>query len=256
MSLKKICAALLAVLAISALAVSSASAVEETPTTTRAEWYVGTTETNVATLAETKTKEIKAKVAESPVIGNKFLLVSEVGTGPTKIELTATGIECVSCTIENKPITEKAGAAAFATGKLKFTGVTAMLPTTCTVSDENGLNPGTVTTKQLNVHADLMASGERAIQQFIPTAGVSKSFAAFTLEGASCPVAGLYSVTGTLYGVASNKTGVAAKTQGATVTPAIEKELKGGLFIGTKPAELTGKATFFLNPEEFFSVKP
>jgi hypothetical protein len=246
--------ALLALLALSAIGASSASALA---TTSPAKWW-------------TKKGGVEAVLSGSQEIGCSLhpgttaTLNSEVGSPtPQPVELSATGMECLGATIENKKVTEKPELVAFGTGKIKFTGVTVTKPAGCVAEEPTG-GVGHVTTNQLNVHADFMdgpSGAEKAVQQFIPTAGVGAAFASFRLEnatGKTCPVAGLYAVKGTLYTNAAETnpagtlkeldTGFFKATQLAAISPAIETTDGGGLTIGSKAANLTGIGAFSLLP--------
>ena len=238
MSLKKYAAILVAALAISAIVASSASAAV---TTGAVKWYTGASGTTEVTSATA----INATIGES-ALGKKFLLKSKV-SGQT-LELTATGITCNSCTIENKEITGKAGKVASGKGSFTFSGVSVMTPAECTTT-------ATIATKPLVVHADLMI-GERAFQRFIPEAGETATFAQVTLSG--CSIAGTYNVKGSVYSEAQNKTNVFAGSQTNKFTPAINTEAGGALKLGEEPAEFTGNGVFTLGaPNEgvAFGVK-
>ena len=251
--------ALLALVALSAIGASSASAAAST---TAAQWYTGASPGTTLSGSET------INCALHPETTAK--LKSEVGSPAQVLEMSATGMECLSATIENKEVTEKAGKVAFGTGKIKFTGVTVTKPAGCQAEEEaggGGANVGHVTTKQLNVHADFMHEG-KAVQQFLPTAGAGTAFANFRLSNKSpevCPVAGLYSVKGTLFTNAAKTepagtlveigTGHFTKTQLAAISPAIETTDGGGLTIGTKAADLTGVGAFTLKNGAEFTVK-
>jgi hypothetical protein len=249
--------ALLALLALSAIGASSATALA---TTNPAKWWnkAGTTE-SVLSGAETINCSLHP--------GTTATLKSEVGSPtPQAIELLANGMECLNATIENKRVTEKPELVAFGTGKIKFTGVTVIKPSTCRAEEAAG-GVEHITTNQLNVHADFMdgpSGSEKAVQQFTPAAGAGAAFASFRLEnvpGKTCPVAGLYSVKGTLYANAAETnptgtlkeldTGVYKTTQLAAISPAIETTDGGGLTIGAKAAELTAVGAFDIGGLDF-----
>jgi hypothetical protein len=172
----------------------------------------------------------------------------------------------------NKEVTGKNGKVAFGTGKIKFTGVTVTKPAGCE-AEEVGGGTGHITTTQLNVHGDFMheKAGDpvkHAVQQFVPTAGAGTAFANFVLENKTeevCPVAGVYSVKGTLFTNAADTepagtlkeigTGVFRTTQLAAISPAIETTDGGGLTIGAKAAELTGVGAFTLKSGAEFTIK-
>lgn len=130
MSLKKLGAATFAVLLIGAVMASSAFA---TATTTAAEWYTGASPGTTLTGSKT----ITAKIGTNGTVGKKFVLKSTIGTNNVPVEITATGVECVSCSIENKVaakggVNTSSSVVATGTGSIKFTGVTVDTPANCT----------------------------------------------------------------------------------------------------------------------------
>ncbi len=244
MSLRKLGAVLIAVIALSAIAVSSASAAA---TTTAAQWYTKATPSNVETTL-TSAKTLTLSVGNDSEVGEKFQLKTELTSKNTPVTLTATKASCVGCTIENKEVTSKAGKVAYGTGKIRFENVTVSTPENCTVAEEGGTPTGQVTTKALTVHADFM-NGTTAVQQFFPTTG--ETFATFELIGSKCGVTGLYAVKGKLFTNALNPTGTAAASQSARVSPKIEEEDGGGLTIGSKALNLTGTEVLSIGGEDF-----
>jgi hypothetical protein len=247
MSLKKLGTAILAVLVVGAVVANSASAAA---TTTRAEWYTGSG--TGTTLAVGTDLPITAAIKS----GTVFTLKSIIGTKP--IELTATGLECVGCNITNAEVTSKAGAAAMGKGKIKFTGVTAMTPSGCTI--RNGSKTGaveTVETKALQVHADWMnEAGTIAYQQFFPETAGSEVFATIYIQGTGeCEsIQGSYNVTGTVFSQAANATGVGAVSQENTFSPAIQTATGGALKLGANAAEFSGSGVFTLENHAEYNV--
>jgi hypothetical protein len=247
---------LVALLALSAIGTGSASAAAVTEP---AKWFTG---------ASPGTELVGAKAINCSLHpGTIVRLAVEVGGPPTQVlEMDATGMECLSATIENKEVTGKTGKVAFGTGKIKFTGVTVTKPAGCQAEEAAG-GAGHITTAQLNVHADFMheAVGDpvkHAVQQFLPASG--SSFVTFRLEntpGGTCPVSGVYSLKGTLYTNAAETnptgtvkeigTGVFKSTQLAATSPGIETTDGGGLFIGTKAANLTVLGAYNMGGTEF-----
>ncbi len=141
MILKKLGMSLVVVLALGAVMASSAFA---TASTEAKVWKVGTTEGGTSTLTGTKAVTIEKKSGSTnPTLTTKV--------GGTELVLQATGIECQSCTITNESAT-KSGVAT-GTGKIKFTGVTVVKPSTCAVTG------GAVTSNTLFVEAHYMESG-------------------------------------------------------------------------------------------------
>jgi hypothetical protein len=161
---------------------------------------------------------------------NEF--VWEVGS--TLLKLKSTGLECIGCKIENS------GGAAIGTGKLKFTGVTVAVPSTCAVEG------GAVETADVKIRADYMI-GTSDYWLFEPDEGTT--FATFKLikGSGSCVISGTYSITGTDFVKANNATGVLAESQGVTSSGAINAEAGGEIKFGSKKAELNGTASFSLS---------
>ena len=178
MKLKKLGTALVVVLALGAVMVSSASAAAVTEDATWRTGAAGTVLTTVESVNTTGSGE----------------LVTEVGS--TKLVLKATGLECLSCTVQNT------GGTAVGAGKLKFTGVTVVTPAPCAVAG------GSVTTTALNLKADYMgvagptASNNAAL--FVPVEGTRFATVELVKGTGACALAGSYPVTGSQY-VSTNK---------------------------------------------------
>lgn len=246
MSFRKLGMALLVVVALGAIAANSASAAENWSEGTSA-WYTGASpgtklkEKSGETPAETKV--LKTKIDPE----TKLSLLSSVGG--EELTIDATGVNCLSCTIENVT-----GPHAIAHGELEFTGVTLAKPdaTVCSVAT-------TITTKPLTATVG-MKKGSTTIDtvRFAPTAGSTAAFATVTFLGASCPIAGSDKVTGVAYGEALNPTGTFAKLQTVKFSEAIQKDAQlvaNELKFGTNPAYLIGTVSNFLSPEIEFAVK-
>jgi hypothetical protein len=231
-----------ALLAILALAIVGAGSAYAAATTTAAKVFTGPSPGTELTGSKAATLSLES--------GATFK--SELGGPPAQVlEMSATGAECLSCTLENKEVTSKAGKVAFGTGKVKFTGVTVTKPAGCQAEEEAG-GAGHITSKQLNGHGDFM-NGENAVAQAIPTAGAGASFANFRLEnkpGETCSVAGLYSLKGITY-ITWKVTGLFSTTHSGSVSPAIDTANGGGLTIGTKAASVTGTGIVSLGGTEF-----
>jgi hypothetical protein len=120
MRLKTIGVAIVAVLAISALGATSASAVISS------RWFV-----NGAQLAESK----KAGENETTVVTRNADATTglTLGAPGLKVALTATGVNCIGCHIYNR--TEGGALLAKSNGKLEFVGVAVEEPTGCTVKN-------------------------------------------------------------------------------------------------------------------------
>jgi hypothetical protein len=237
MSLKKLGAMVVAVLAIGAIIASSASAAA---TTEAAEWYTGT--------GSGTTLPVGTDQAITASIGTKFQLNSSVGGTP--VELTATGLECVGCKITNAVVTSGTTPVAMGKGKIKFTGVTADAPTGCTVRNESSTGTvGVIETKPLVVHADFMI-GSVAYQQFFPETGTN--FATIFLGGGNCSgIEGPYNVKGTVFSKAVNATGTQATTQENLFSQAIQTEAGAELKLGSVKAELSGSGIFSIGGTAF-----
>jgi hypothetical protein len=254
MSLKKFIPMVIAAMALSALWASSASA---TIGTERAEFY---TNPGSVTLPETTSTTADAEVVDHTETGKQFTLLGKIGVAPNQVEvhLIATGLECVGCVAQNKAVTSKAGAVAFGSGQLRFTGITGT--NGCTVKDGSSTGtPGQVTTKPLFLHADFMHEG-KAFVQFIPQTAGGPFATVYLHEGACKALAGPYNVTGTVFGEAKNATGVFSSQQEIEVSPAIQKTTGAELKLGGNLAELTGTAGFSLTKtageKVEFAVKP
>jgi hypothetical protein len=216
MSLKKLGVALLALVALGAFMANSAFAANEFKEPAKGAWYVGGTK-----LAEGTTKTLN-----TAAIGTQKLNTTVAGT---PLDITATGVECVGCTIKNT------GTTATADGKLKFTGVTVSEPAGCSTTS-------TIETKALTAVLGMNTGGTIATLKFTPEAGSTTAFATVELTGTSCPIAGLYKVTGTAFAKATNATGVFAESQEITLSKAIQ-EAAGtatSLKFGENAAFLTG----------------
>jgi hypothetical protein len=241
MSLKKLGAVMVAVLAIGAIVASSASAAVST---SAAQWYTGTgTGTTLA-----GEQAITASIGTNSEVGAKFVLKSTIA-GKT-VELNATGVECVGCKISNAEVTSTAGKVAIGKGKIKFSGVTAVKPTGCTVRNKTETGTaGVIETNALEVHADWMES-TTAFQQFFPESGTT--FATVYLGGGECEaIEGPYNVTGTVWSQAANATGVQEASQANTFSPAIQTKAGAELKLGANKAELTGTGVFSIGGTAF-----
>jgi hypothetical protein len=241
MKLRKSATAVLLALAVTAAFTASASGAV---TTSAAQWYTGASPGT--TLAGEQA--LTTSIGEYPELGKKWTWHWSF-FGLT-IHITVTGLECVGCKISNAEVTAKAGKIAIGRGKLKFTGVTAMAPSGCTIRNatETG-TVGVIETKPMVVHADWMNT-TKAYQQFFPETG--SSFATIYIEGGGCEaIEGPYNLTGTLFGEAKNPTGVQAGTQEVVFSPAIQTAAGGELKIGTTPFEMTGTGAFSIGGTAF-----
>jgi hypothetical protein len=159
-------------------------------------------------------------------------LVTRVGL--TTLVLKYTGLSCVGCEIENF------GGNAFGHGVLRFTGVTAVKPSTCAVPG------GEIETVELIADAGYMGgAGSGNTVLFEPAA--STEFTTVFLEGPSCSIAGPYEVKGKVFMRTNNATGVYAANQTVTSSGAINADGGGSLEFGVEAAELNGTATFLMS---------
>jgi hypothetical protein len=231
-------AALLAIVVFATVGVGGALAAA---TTTAAKVFTG---------ASPGTELVGSKAATLSLEGGATFQ-TEVGAPAQVLEMSATGAECLSCTLENKEVTSKAGKVAFGTGKVKFTGVTVTKPAGCQAEEAAG-GVGHITSNMLNGHGDFM-NGENAVAQAIPTAGAGTAFANFVLEnapGKTCPVAGIYSLKGTTF-ITWKVTGLFSTSHSGSVSPAIDTANGGGVFIGAKSASVTGTGKVSIGGTEF-----
>jgi hypothetical protein len=230
MKLKKLGMALVVVLALGAVMVSSASAAAVTEDV---QWYTGA---SPGTLLATE------EAATSTGSGE---FISTVGE--TALTLKATGLECVECKIFNE------SGKAEGRGKLRFTGVTVVTPPACAVKSAAGV-VGQVLTEPLRITPDYMI-GTANYVKFEPEPEKTV-FAKFELVKGSgtCPISGPQSVTGTEFVKSVNATGTQASPQGVTASGAINKEAGGELKLGSKPAELNGSASFSLTSGKVFGT--
>lgn len=230
MKLGKLAAGFAVALALSAVGAGSASAAAVTEP---AEWYIGASPGSTLTEDRTLTAAVAA--------GTSFTLHGTVSA--TGVDLTMSGLECVGCKITNAPVTEKAGAVAMGKGTLKFTGVTADLPTGCTVRNGSSTGAvGVIETKPLILHADWMHEG-KWFQHWFPASGTV--IATIWLEGGNCaPIAGAYNPKGTVFSEAKNNTGVQAASQEFVFSPVIQTTAGGEMTFGTSVAELAGTGVF------------
>jgi hypothetical protein len=181
--------------------------------------------------------------------GTAKTLTTEVGSGGLELEssvagipldLKATGISCVSCTVEN------VGTKAIANGTLKLTGVSASEPANCGV-------PATIETKKVKATVGMEeGSATVALIKFVPKEGTS--FATVELTGEKCAVAGLYKLNGTLYAKGSNATGAFGNSQPILFDSEIQESIAKSLKFGENAAFLTGTVSTKLSPEEEFAV--
>jgi hypothetical protein len=177
--------------------------------------------------------ELKVPVTET--------VSAEKAPGETKVELafttlgfklTATGISCVNCTIDN------AVEGGHSAAKLQFTGVTVDEPTGCGVA-------GTLETKSLTDRIKMGVAGhetETFDELFTdPIEGVAQPW--FTLKVTECAAAGNYKISGTVTGHSANATGVEATRQTLRFSETDQINGGGALIIGGKTGQLMGEVS-------------
>jgi hypothetical protein len=206
--LGKFAAALLATTAIGAVLAASAFA---TATTTAANWYTG----SGTLLSGSATLSASASGATT--------IVTAISGVP--IEIQATSVSCVGCSISNSP-------GAHGTGKLRLSGLTLVHPSPpCGVTDP-------IETAALTFEADWM-EGTSALVKIVPTSG--STVFSFTITGppATCPD-GTFPIKGLVFGKTTNATGTQAANQTIQFSSAINSAAGGGLAAGGTVATLTG----------------
>jgi hypothetical protein len=234
MSLRKLGMATAAVLVVGVVSTGSAIGAVETKA---AQWYLGPTAAGVTTLAGSQA--ITTEIAEHPVIGKKVEKVTTIAR--TKLRVVATAFSCVECVMENREVTGKVGKVAYGSGKLKMTGATLIEPAgVCTISSPGAVT-GEIVTKQIVIHGDwrdTTPGNERPYLQFIPAAGTS--FWTIELKGASCAIAGLYNITGSLFGELKSNLGTMSTSQELVMSPVVQATTGAQLNLGANPVTLTG----------------
>jgi hypothetical protein len=220
MRFKKIALALFACLALGAFVANSASA---------AEGEGWTLEGSGVIKSGTHQGVSCSKHSGSSLIFTSTLLGSAV-------ELEAEGIDCVEASIDN---TTSKG---HSEGKLRFTGVKVLKPSTkCGVKNVGG-TLGTLTTEALTdqVIMDPTAGSTTVFDKFSPEVS-GGAFVTIEFAGAECPLNEASApVKGTACGESPNKTGVLLATQ--QLTFGASQQTTGGcaLTLGTKAAGLAG----------------
>ena len=213
MRLKKLGATLIVIGALGAVLASSALAAAVTEDV---QWYTGTSPGTVLTGSETITASLSGSAT--------------LNTG-SSVKLGVTGIECVSCQIENS------GGAAIGSGKLKLTGITVLEPAKCT-------GPASITTEALKFSADWMV-GSTNYWQFAPASG--STFLTFKLSGSGCTAVGSLSHFGTLFVETVKATKTQAVVQETKSSPTINAAAGGTTNSGSGSASLTAAINFKLS---------
>jgi hypothetical protein len=234
MRLRQIAAIIVVVLVGTGIVTGTASAA----TTYAVQWYSGG-----STLNE--------EVAIKGKLNAKFELRTAVAGEP--VTLTATGLDCVSCTITNAAVTFNTAKTAISKGVFKLTGVTVDQPTGCKVRNKTETGTvGVLETVSLENHFDWM-SGSNFYAQFAPASGTRLATA--YLEGGECEsIEGPYGITGTLFGRAIGETGVEATEMAYEFSLASQGEV-GPFKFGANEAEIGGVAAFQLESGKGFELR-
>lgn len=206
----------LALIAISAIAASSASAGNFEESGSAA--YIG---------PAPGTKLTTTRVLKTEVVSEALMQMTTT-IGGTPIKTAATGYSCLECTIENS------GANAVGAGKLEATGVHMVEPAKC----EDG--PTIISNKVKAVLGMKKGSSTIATIKFEPASGTTFE----TAKISGCAIAGSYIVKGVVYAEVVNFTGVFAKNQRLRFSPAIQTDAgeEGSLRFGANPAFITAEA--------------
>jgi hypothetical protein len=175
-----------------------------------------------------------AKAVTCTNVGTLTLKSTVLGSPTT---LTASGVSCVSASLENTTV--EGVAMAVGHGKLKFTGVKVTEPAGCSVAE-------TLETEELEIaldHHDIEkpeGSGtfETTLKPFITFRPKGEKFISIKITG--CSIAGTYPVKGFTTATAANDTGVKASPQLLKFNT--ESNEAGELKLGTEPATITGEA--------------
>ena len=221
MSSKKLGVALLAIFVLGAVMANSAFAENEF-SETGAQFYTEIESGKLERMPVGKTDDLE-------VTGPSGFLTSTIATKPIKI--SSTGVSGTECSAIN-PTTTKATLDCKA---LVFSGVT--------ISGEAATGcsaPTTITTtsKGLTGVIGMGGAGTKETVKITPKEGTT--LVLFELTG-TCANAGLYKVTGSVFGEASNPTETFALTQKLTFSEAIQKSA------GTATSLKFGESGAFLN---------
>jgi hypothetical protein len=206
------------------------------------QWYTGTTWANGTLLtgneplAMAVTENAKSFAYGKPGYTGVHFVIKKFYDLPLIAE--ATGVECVSCSIENRP----AGKGALGTGKLKLTNVTVSSPIQCTVSSETG-QAGTLLTKQLEWEP-VTEAGKQVVLKPVYQGTTVFQFKVETCGGLN----GTYNVSGYISAESSGEAfGVSSKTHDLT--------LGGGMKWGTSEALLEGRVRSSLPSGKYWYAK-
>jgi hypothetical protein len=228
--------------------VSSASASATVP-----QWYTGTTSTN-GTLLTGNEPLTMAAVENSYEFehgkpGRKGLHLVFQHFFTQEMVVEATGMECVSCSIENRP----ASAGALGKGTLKLTNAIISSIPDCQISSESG-QAGTVTTKSLRWEP-VTAGGKQYIL-FKPAVG--NTVFQFKIGGPGCEgVGGSYNVSGVF---SAEPTGpaplnVSSQSHRFTFGQQADKAVGSGMSFGASSVWFEGTANNSLPSGKYWHAK-
>jgi hypothetical protein len=215
------------VLAAALVALEAVSAVDAmaAPETRTSWWYVGGTALTAGSPETIKCSKTGA---------------ADIEIGGTSLQIHATGVECLSATIENKLISSsKMGLGAVT---LKFTGVTVTQPAGAGCKTASSFSTNAIST---NLELE-SANKTESYLRFVPASG--DTFA--TIKFDSCAAAGTYPWKGIFYGGWVNSIGVFAVTQQMTLEP-----FMGVTTFGGKAAHISGDAKFEVGSGNSWGLK-
>jgi hypothetical protein len=212
----KVIASLAAILALAAVASSNAVAnqFEASPTA----WYIG---------ASPGTKLVGSE-SVNMAAANGFSI--ETSMLSKSITFKGTGIECIGCVIENPAL----GSSALVKGKLRFTGVVLGGLESCSATS-------VIQSKPMVATVGGPLEGKQVQLRWQPAEG--EGWATEEITGEKCSLAGLYKLTGAIYGEFVLPKGTAAKSQPIKFSRALQGELGAAFHFGQEPAYLNAEAS-------------
>lgn len=216
--------ALLALTATFVLAACVSSASAAVP-----QWYTGTTSTNGTLLTGSEPLAMKSGETGMNLVIQSFFT--------QELVVKASGMECVSCSIVNRP----ASAGALGKGKLKLTKASISSIPNCQIASELG-QAETVTTKQLEWEP--VTAGGKQYVLFRPAEGGS-TVLQFKISGPGCEaVAGAYNVSGVFSAEPNGAAplNVPFKTHNLTFGQQADKAVGSSMKFGTSKGWFEGTA--------------
>jgi hypothetical protein len=160
--------------------------------------------------------------------------------GGKSVEMSATGVSCESCVIEN------VGMTAQLRGRLVFTGLKLVTPEPGACVLASPLTSAPVT----GVVGGELGSPNKVTVAISPTVGAYSAFWVFQIEGVGCSIRGSYKWTGTIFGQFANPLNVGAKIQPIAFSRGIQEELgsSAATRFGANGAWLEGTADAMVSP--------